>query len=100
MPCIRLFSKKLYFGRLHGFSKSDFRKIRGAITALKIQVCIALIGAYAAILKSLHESLNKVSNSFLHLRNKIIIMYFKNNHNVCTYLAIFIKLLVHHMEFN
>ncbi|GIY33462.1 hypothetical protein CEXT_546281 [Caerostris extrusa] len=37
-----------------------WRKISGAITALKIQVCIALIGAYATILKALHESLTKV----------------------------------------
>ncbi|GIX77432.1 hypothetical protein CEXT_294141, partial [Caerostris extrusa] len=36
-----------------------WRKISGAITALKIQVCIALIGAYATILKALHESLTK-----------------------------------------
>ncbi|KAG8181872.1 hypothetical protein JTE90_007197 [Oedothorax gibbosus] len=36
-----------------------WRKIRGAITALKLQVCFALIGAYATILKALHESLNK-----------------------------------------
>ncbi|XP_015925435.1 uncharacterized protein [Parasteatoda tepidariorum] len=36
-----------------------WKKIRGAITALKLQVCIALIGAYGTFLKALHESLSK-----------------------------------------
>ncbi|XP_035213408.1 cadherin EGF LAG seven-pass G-type receptor 2-like isoform X3 [Stegodyphus dumicola] len=36
-----------------------WRKISGAITALKVQVCVALLGAYATILKALHESLTK-----------------------------------------
>ncbi|XP_023218796.1 adhesion G protein-coupled receptor E3-like isoform X3 [Centruroides sculpturatus] len=42
-----------------------WKKLRGAITALKLQVCIALIGAYIAILKSLQESLSKEYYSYI-----------------------------------
>lgn len=42
-----------------------WKKLRGAITALKLQVCVALVGAYIAILKGLQESLQKEYYSYV-----------------------------------
>ncbi|XP_076333592.1 uncharacterized protein LOC143237832 isoform X2 [Tachypleus tridentatus] len=36
-----------------------WRKIRGPLTALKIQSCIAVLGAYSSLTGALHESLHK-----------------------------------------